>query len=150
MKAKIKKLYPDAKIPVCGTPKSSGYDLYAYIKNKDGDESMAVIAPKETMKIGTGIAIAPEEGYHTLIFARSGLATKEGLRPANCVGLIDEDYRGELIVALHNDSDEIRYVKHGERIAQLVAEKRIDINFIEVEKLDETERGSGGFSSTGK
>ena len=102
------------------------------------------------MKIGTGLSIAVPEGYFGAIFARSGLAAKEGLRPANCVGVADSDYRGEYIVALHNDSAISRVVTPGERIAQLVVMPYLSVEFEEVDSLDETERGAGGFGSTGK
>ena len=104
----------------------------------------------ETVKIGTGLSIAVPEGYFGAIFARSGLAAKEGLRPANCVGVADSDYRGEYIVALHNDSDVTRTVTPNERIAQLVIMPFLSVTFEEAQELDETERGAGGFGSTGK
>jgi dUTP pyrophosphatase len=108
------------------------------------------LRPHTTVKIGTGWAIQPPEGYCGLIFARSGLATKEGLRPANCVGICDEDYTGEYIVALHNDTDVAQVIYHGERIAQLVFMPYEQVSLIEVEELDPTERGDGGFGHTGK
>ena len=108
-----------------------------------------MIAPHTTVKIGTGLAIQPPEGYFSAIFARSGMATKRGLRPANCVGVCDEDYRGEYIVALHNDTDEYCLVEPNERIAQLVFLPYMNIEFNEVDSLSETDRGSGGFGSTG-
>ena len=94
--------------------------------------------------------MTPPEGFFVGVYARSGLSTKEGLRPANCVGVCDEDYTGEYIVAVHNDSDVVRTVKHGDRIAQLILQKRYDMEFDEVEELEETNRGAGGFGSTGK
>jgi dUTP pyrophosphatase len=109
-----------------------------------------MIAPHTTVKIGTGLAIQPPEGYFGAIYARSGMATKRGLRPANCVGVCDEDYRGEYVVALHNDTDEYQYIEPNERIAQLVFLPYMNIKFNEVESLNDTERGSGGFGSTGK
>jgi dUTP pyrophosphatase len=101
------------------------------------------------LKIGTGIAVEIPEGYFGAIFARSGLATKRGLRPANCVGVVDADYRGELIVALHNDTDQLQFVEPGERIAQLVIMPYLSVEFEESDGLNETQRGSNGFGSTG-
>jgi len=145
MLIKIKKLRPEATIPSSGSAYAAGYDLYACLP--EGDVS---IAPHATAKIGTGLAMAVPEGYFGAIFARSGLATKEGLRPANCVGVCDSDYRGEYIIALHNDCDTTRTISHGERIAQLVVMPYLPIDFEECEALPETERGAGGFGSTGK
>ena len=144
MKIQIKKLRENAILPTRGSVAAAGYDLYACLEND------VVIAPGKTEKIGTGLAIAVPEGYFGAIFARSGLATKEGLRPANCVGVADSDYRGEYIVALHNDSDGARTVTPGERIAQLVVMPFLSVEFEEAEDLDETTRGAGGFGSTGK
>ena len=145
MKIKIKKTKDGATIPTRGSTAAAGYDLYACL-----DKYAILIHPHHTIKIGTGLAIAIPEGYFGAIFARSGLATKESLRPANCVGVVDSDYRGECIVALHNDSDENRVVRDGDRIAQLVVMPFLPVEFEEVETLDETERGDGGFGSTGK
>lgn len=144
MNIKIKKLNENAIIPTRGSKYAAGYDLYACI-----DKSIDV-APHTTAKISTGLAIQPPRNCFGAIFARSGLATKEGLRPANCTGVCDEDYTGEYIVALHNDSDEWRTIEPDERIAQLVIMPYIPVSFTEVDSLDETERGSGGFGSTGK
>ena len=144
MDVKIKKLNPNAHIPTAGSDKAAGYDLYACI------EEAIDIQPQKMAKIGTGIAITPPEGYFGAIFARSGLSTKRGLRPANCVGACDEDYTGEYIVVLYNDSNTIQTVEPGERIAQLVFLPYISVNMIEVDELEETERGDGGFGSTGK
>ena len=144
MKVKIKKLRENAVIPSSGSVRSAGYDLYACI-----DESV-VIRPHCTEKIGTGLSIAVPEGYFGAVFARSGLAAKSGIRPANCVGVCDSDYRGEYIVALHNDSETEYTVNPGERIAQLAVIPYLSLEFDEVEELDETERGAGGFGSTGK
>ncbi len=140
----IKKLNEKAVIPTRGSEYAAGYDLYACI-NED-----VTIAPHETVKIGTGLSIAVPNGYFGAIFARSGLAAKSGLRPANCVGVADSDYRGEYIVALHNDSDQVRTVSCGDRIAQLVILPFLAVEFVEAQELDETERGTGGFGSTGK
>lgn len=143
---KFAKMHPDAKIPTKGSEGAAGYDLYAYIESFDALE----IEPHKTVKIGTGISIQPPKGYFGAIFPRSGLATKHGLRLANCVGVCDEDYTGEYIVAVHNDTDESKIVGSGERIAQLVFLPYLNVKFLEVEELDETERGSGGFGSTGR
>ena len=143
MDVKIKKLNPNAHIPTAGSDKAAGYDLYACI------EEAIEIQPQKMAKIGTGIAITPPEGYFGAIFARSGLSTKRGLRPANCVGACDEDYTGEYIVVLYNDSNLVQTIEPGERIAQLVFLPYISVNMIEVDELEETERGDGGFGSTG-
>ena len=145
MKVQITKLRESAKIPTRGSERAAGYDLYACL-----DSESIEIAPHTTAKIGTGLAVAIPDGYFGAVFARSGLAAKEGLRPANCVGVCDSDYRGEYIVALHNDSDLARMVNNGDRIAQLVVMPYLAVEFEEVESLDETERGAGGFGSTGK
>lgn len=140
---KIKKLKENAILPTYGSDKAAGADLYACTYEH------IIIQPHTTEKIGTGLAMELPEGYFGAIFARSGLATKQGLRPANCVGVCDEDYRGEYIVALHNDTDEIQTIQPNERIAQLVLLPYIQCDFIE-DELSETERGDGGFGSTGK
>ena len=145
MLIKIKKLRPEARIPTSGSAYAAGYDLYACLPEGD-----VTVAPHATAKIGTGLSLAVPEGYFGAIFARSGLATKQGLRPANCVGVCDSDYRGEYIIAVHNDSDEVRSIAHGDRIAQLVVMPYLAVEFEEVDELSETERGAGGFGSTGK
>lgn len=132
-----------AQIPTRGSEYAAGYDLYA------ATEYAIDIAPHSTVKIGTGIAIELQPYTFGAIFARSGLATKKGLRPANCVGVCDEDYRGEYIVPLHNDTDEMMTIQPGERIAQLVILPYIPVNFNVVDSLSETERGDDGFGSTG-
>ena len=144
MKIEIKKLRDNAVIPTRGSAQAAGYDLYAAI------DSAVTIEPHATVKIGTGLAIAVPDGYFGAIFARSGLATKQGLRPANCVGVADSDYRGEYIVALHNDTDAPKVIESGERIAQLVVMPYLAVEFEEKEELTETQRGAGGFGSTGK
>lgn len=143
-KIKIKKLNDNAMLPTRGSEYAAGYDLYACIM------SPVIIAPHQTVKIGTGLAMELPSGYFGAIFARSGLATKQGLRPANCVGCCDSDYRGEYIVALHNDTDIPQTINPLERIAQLVVMPYLPIKFIEVDELNDTERGDGGFGSTGK
>ena len=144
MKIEIKKLNENAVIPTRGSQQAAGYDLYA------ATTEPITIKPHETVKVGTGLAIAVPDGYFGAIFARSGLAAKQGLRPANCVGVADSDYRGEYIVALHNDTDTERTIEPKERIAQLVVMPYLAVEFEEVDTLSETERGEGGFGSTGR
>lgn len=132
-----------AKVPTRGSEYAAGYDLYAAI------EEAAIIPPHCTVKIGTGIAIELEPDTFGAIFARSGLATKKGLRPANCVGVCDSDYRGEYIVAIHNDTELAMTIEPGERIAQLVVLPFIPVQFNVVDSLTETKRGEDGFGSTG-
>lgn len=140
---KYHKLNNLATLPSRGSKFAAGYDLYAAIPNT------VVIQPHTTEKIGTGLSFELPEGTYAGIYARSGLATKQGIRPANCVGICDSDYRGEYIVALHNDTDECRYIYPGDRIAQMILHEYVEMDFIEGE-LSETERGAGGFGSTGK
>ena len=144
MKISIKRLTETAILPERGSAYAAGYDLFA-----DLQESV-LIQPHETKMIGTGLAMEIPEGYFGGIFARSGLSSKEGLRPANCVGVVDADYRGEVKVALHNDGEVVREVKAGQKIAQLVVVPFLGVEFDEVEELSETVRGVGGFGSTGK
>ncbi len=144
MEIKLKKLNDAAKIPERGSDYAAGYDLFANISEN------VEILPHETKLIGTGISCAIPAGYFGGIFARSGLSLKEGLRPANCVGVIDADYRGEIKVSLHNDSEVKRVVEPNQKIAQLVVVPFLTVEFNEVEKLDDTDRGEGGFGSTGK
>ena len=154
---KIKRLFDIAIMPTYGSTKAACMDLYANLGFHDAmtvnglakKPNFVEIEPHTTVKIGTGFAFQPPEGYCGLIFARSGLATKQGLAPANKVGVCDEDYVGEYIVALHNDTDSEQYVSHGDRIAQLMFVPYEQANLVEVDTLDETERGSGGFGSTG-
>lgn len=140
----IKLLDENAKIPTRGSSEAAGYDLYAHI----GMEELA-IQLHTTVKVGTGVAVSIPSGYFGAICARSGLAVKRGLRPANAIGIVDSDFRGEVIVALHNDTDEYQTIENGERIAQLVVIPFLPVEFNIVEELVETERGSGGFGSTG-
>ena len=144
MQIKIKKLRENATIPTRGSASAAGYDLYACL------DAPVTVAPHATAMIGTGLSIAVPEGYFGAVFARSGLASKKGLRPANCEGVCDSDYRGEYIVALHNDGETERVIESGERIAQLVVIPYLAVEFDLVDELDETERGAGGFGSTGK
>lgn len=143
MNVNIKKLNANAKIPTRGSEYAAGYDLYACV-----DEPVA-IHPHETVKIGTGLAIEIPNNYFGAIFARSGLATKKGLRPSNCVGVCDSDYRGEYIVALHNDSNDVMFIEPNERIAQLVVMPYLPVEFTEVDELSDSKRGANGFGSTG-
>ena len=140
----IKKLNEKAIIPTYGSEFSAGADLYAC---EGGD---ITIAPGETRLVRTGISMAIPQGFVGLIYARSGLASKRGLAPANKVGVIDSDYRGEIMVALYNHSSESQTVCDGERIAQMVFTAYMGANFLEVDELDSTQRGEGGFGSTGR
>lgn len=140
---RIKKLNKNAVTPTYGTEFSAGADLYACL-----DEAITV-APSETAFIKTGIAMEIPVGFAGLIYARSGLACKKGLAPANKVGVIDADYRGEIIVALHNHSKVAIAVEPAERIAQLVITPFLTANFQEAQELEDTIRGNGGFGSTG-
>lgn len=140
MKINIKKLNNNAKIPTRGSAEAAGACI----------EKSITIPAHSTEKIGTGLAIEIPCGYFGAIFARSGLATKEGLRPANCVGCCDSDYRGEYIVALHNDTNEAKLIMPDERIAQLVVMPYLAVEFNEVDELPNTDRGDGGFGSTGR
>ena len=143
MKIKIKRLNKNATIPTYGSLYAAGADLYACV---EGD---VVIAPNETKLIKTGLAIELPVGYAAFIYARSGLASKRGLAPANKVGVVDCDYRGEIMVALHNHSTSEQAISKGERIAQMVIAPYITAEFLEVDELSDTERGEGGFGSTG-
>ena len=143
MNVKIKKLNEYAKTPTRGSDYAAGYDLYF------ASDWGVLIEPHTTMMLGTGIAVEIPKGYFGAIFARSGIASKRGLRPANCVGVVDCDYRNELMVALHNDSNTPQAIASQERIAQLVILPYQDVEFEEVEILSDTERGLGGLGSTG-
>ena len=136
MKINIKKLDADAVLPTRGSSQAAGYDLYA----KSSEDT--VIPPHKTVMVGTGLAMEIPEGYFGAIFARSGLASKQGV--------VDSDYRGEFMIALHNDTDEERVIAGKERIAQMVVMPYLSVEFEEVEELNETERGEGGFGSTGR
>ena len=141
---RIKFLNDRAKMPTNGSKYAAGYDLHA------ANEEPVTIYPGTCEKIGTGLAMEIPVGFFGAIFARSGLATKQGLRPANCVGVVDSDYRGEVIVAVHNDSNEPRQIAPGERIAQLVLLSYGVVDGFEVvDELEDTDRGEGGFGSTG-
>lgn len=144
MDINIKRIYDNAKIPTQGSEYAAGYDLYACIDREVG------IPPHTAQKISTGLAMEIPNGYFGAIFARSGLASKENLRPSNAVGILDSDYRGEIFVSLHNDSNFTRTITPNERIAQLVLLPCQKISFIQVKELDKTVRGGDGFGSTGK
>jgi len=144
MKVRVKKLDGRAILPTYGTEYSAGADLY----NMSGNA--VSIAPGETVLIKTGLAVEIPEGYCGLIFARSGLATKRGLAPANKVGVIDADYRGEVMVALHNHSDKAAEIDGGERIAQLAIVPFLKAEYELTDALSDTVRGEGGFGSTGR
>ena len=143
MKVRIKKIDARAIIPTYGTEFSAGADLYALL------DSALEIQPHETVFIHTGISVEIPEGYCGLIFARSSMGAKRGLAPANKVGVIDADYRGEVMVALHNHSESAAVVEPGERIAQLAIVPFLKAEFEESDELRETLRGAGGFGSTG-
>lgn len=140
---KVKKLNENARLPVYGTEYSAGADLCACL-----DEPVT-LQPGETRLISIGIAMEIPEGYAGLIFARSGLASKRGLAPANKVGVVDSDYRGEFFVPLHNHSAVAQSVEPGERIAQMILMPYLAAHFVEAERLSDTVRGTGGFGSTG-
>ena len=145
MDVKIKKLREDAIIPTYSTASSAGCDLYAML-----DDNERVILPHHTLKIRTGIAMEIPDYCVGLVYARSGLATKHGIRLANSVGVIDNDYRGEIMVVLRNDSNEPYAIQNHERVAQLVITPYLQVNFNETDELTTTARGNGGFGSTGK
>lgn len=154
---KIKKLTETAKIPTKAHPEDAAFDLYADIPNDTfipwgttEERKGLKILPHTTVKIGTGVAMAIPNGYWGAIYARSGIATKQGLRPSNAVGCVDSNYRREIIVALHNDSSETQIVEHGQRIAQFMLAPVIPTEFEEVKDLDETTRGAEGFGDSGK
>lgn len=144
MKIAVKKLREGAILPTFGSEEAAGADLYACL------DSDVTIAPGQTAFIPTGLAMELPIGFAGLIYARSGLACKRGLAPANKVGVVDSDYRGEFMVALHNHGTEPQTVSTGERIAQLVVTPVLIPEYTEVESLCETSRGAGGFGSTGK
>ena len=144
-KVYVKKLNDKAVLPKYGTSFAAGADLFAVLENET-----LTIKPGETHFIKTGISLAIPEGYAGFIYARSGLSCKKGLAPANKVGVIDCDYRGEIIVALYNHSKEERVIEQGERIAQIVIERAEQFEFLETDNLEETDRGAKGFGSTGK
>lgn len=143
-KINVKKLNDLAKLPTRGSEYAAGYDLYA------ATADTIDITPHSTIKVGTGLSFELPQGTFAAIFARSGIATKRGLRPANCVGICDSDYRGEYIVALHNDTNEIQSIEPGERIAQMILLPYIGMEFNEVDTLTDTDRGASGFGDSGR
>lgn len=158
MVIKIKKLTETAKIPAKNFDSDAAFDLYADIqetfvpfgKTAEESEKGVKIMPGQTVKISSGVAMEIPEGYWGAIYARSGLATKQGLRPANCTAVIDAHYRGNVIIPLHNDSNEVQIVRHGDRIAQFMLAPVIETSFEEVSELSDSDRGEGGFGSSGK
>lgn len=141
----FKKLSNQAIIPTRGSECAAGYDLYACPRGKD----VVFINPGETKVIETGLSMEIPAGTFGGVYPRSGLSTKQGLRCANCVGVVDADYRGEIMVSLHNDSDQQRIVSYGDRIAQLIVQPFFTLEFVEVDELSDTVRGVGGYGSTG-
>lgn len=144
------KINENAKIPTRGSEYAAGYDLYACLNN----DSLTIL-PHETIKISTGLRMVLPDGYFGAIFPRSGLATKQGLRMANCVGVIDQDYRGEWIVSLHNDTEKAQTISNNERVAQLILLPYQTLEFQEIEEEDfdynyVTKRGKDGFGSSGR
>ena len=144
MKIKVKRVNNTAMLPTHGSEYAAGYDLYADVQED------TVIPPHKTVMIDTGLQMELPEGYFAGIFARSGLAAKESLRPANCVGVCDSDYRGNYMIAIHNDGDVERVIKPHEKIAQMVVMAYQPLEFEETDELADTGRGAGGFGSTGK
>ena len=140
---RMKKLDPRAVTPTYGSPSAAGADLYALL------DAPLTVAPGETAKIPTGLSLEIPEGYAGLIYARSGLSVKRGLAPANKVGVVDADYRGEVMVALHNHSSVEQSVEKGERVAQRVIAPFLKAEFTVTDELSDTVRGEGGFGSTG-
>ncbi len=144
MELQVKLLHPKAQVPTYGTKDAAGADLYACL------EDPVTIKPGQTQFLPTGLAVAIPAGHVGLVLARSGLACKRGLAPANKVGVIDSDYRGEVLVALHNHSAQQQRVEPGDRVAQLVIVPILSPSLRVVDDLSETERGEGGFGSTGR
>lgn len=141
---RVKKIKENAIMPTYGSAEAAGADLYACL------DAPVTIQPGETVFVPTGLAMEIPRGYAGLIYARSGLACKRGLAPANKVGVVDSDYRGEFMIVLHNHGTDSQIIEHGERIAQLVITPVYTPGFVETDDLTETERSSGGFGSTGK
>ena len=142
---KIKKLYDNTQMPTRADDGSAGMDLYAHLDN----DYMRVIKPHTTEMISVGFAMETPNNTYGAIFARSGLASKKGLRPANCTGIVDASYRGEIFVALHNDTDKVQQIMNGDRIAQMIIMEYPTVGIIETDTLSETKRGNSGFGSTG-
>ncbi len=147
---KVKRVYPDAMLPTKGSAEAAGLDLYAYIRNDKHRAAGSVdIMPHKTYPFGSGLAVEIPKGYVGLLFARSGLGIKQQLAPPNCVGVIDSDYRGEIVLALQNSGNVKQTIHQGDRIAQLVVVPYLDPEIEEVDELSETERGTRGLGSTG-
>ncbi len=144
MPIRVKCLRPDAILPTYGSADAAGADLYACL------EQDVLIQPGQSVFVPTGLAMEIPKGYAGLIYARSGLACKRGLAPANKVGVIDSDYRGEFVVVLHNHGTQAQTISSGERIAQLVITPVVTPGFSQVDELSDTQRAAGGFGSTGK
>ena len=144
MNINIKKLHEDSIIPTRGTNESAGYDLYAYL-----DSDKIEIKPGETKMVNIGISLEIPSGYFAGIFARSGIASKRNLRPANCTGVIDSDYRGEIKVPIYNDSSMVQVIENKERVAQMIILPYLSVTFNEVDNLSESNRSDSGFGSTG-
>lgn len=155
---KIKRLTETAKIPTKAHESDAAFDMYADIqetfvpfgRSAEESEKGVKIMPGQTVKVSSGVAMEIPEGYWGAVYARSGLATKQGLRPANAVGVVDAHYRGPVIVAIHNDSSNVQIIHHGDRIAQFMLAPVIETKFEEVDELTESDRGEGGFGSSGK
>lgn len=141
MKIKIQKLSSKAILPTQGSAAAAGWDLYSTID--------VCIGPGESVVIPTDLALEIPDGHFGAIYPRSGLAIKKGLRLCNCTAVIDSDYRGNIMIGLYNDSQDIRRVESGDRIAQLIVEEYKQVEFEEVEELSATDRGDGGLGSTG-
>lgn len=153
---KIKRLSETAQLPTKAHDSDAAFDLYADIEDtfkpfgSTEDVRGLKILPGQTVKISSGVAMEIPEWYWGAIYARSGLATKQGLRPANCVAVIDAHYRGPIAVPIHNDSNEVQIIHHGDRIAQFMLAPVIETSFEEVSELSDSDRGEGGFGSSGK
>jgi len=143
MEVKVKRVTETATLPTRGSQGAAGYDLYADI------DYPVMIRPNESAMIWSGISMEIPHGYFGAVYARSGLATRQGLRPPNCVGVIDEDYRGNIGIAMRNDSTEAQLIYPKERIAQIVIQPYLPVELVEVTELSDTERGTGGFGSSG-
>lgn len=143
MEVKVKRLTDTATLPTRGSQGAAGYDLYADL------EYPVMIRPNESGMIWSGISMEIPHGYFGAVYARSGLAMRQGLRPPNCVGVIDEDYRGNIGIAMHNDSSEPQVIVPNERIAQIIIQPYLSVDFVEVTELSNTARGAGGFGSSG-
>ena len=153
---KIKRLSETAQLPTKNFDSDAAFDLYADIQDtfkpfgSTEDVKGIKIMPGQTVKVSSGVAMEIPEWYWGAVYARSGLATKQGLRPANCVGVIDSHYRGPIIVAIHNDSNNVQIIRHGDRIAQFMLAPVIETSFEEVSELSDSDRGEGGFGASGK